>query len=248
MEPGVMEIAGPVWLNTYWVENALGLCEGMWVHADELNVDHGHFFALATKYALDVAVLGICKLYDGSTPQYKKDTVLSLNEYLRTNLAQKFARRLDTDLLVDLGASEQEAGKLVASLNGNASLSSIKGEIFKIVDLNMPRNESGSPLKRLFTHRNKNIAHQQQLATLTALVSGELKDLPSLHEMLTLNKWASDFCRFVVTLTSNETLLPHAVSARMAALNVAAKVLGKTFDPSKDGAAYRERETFYRRL
>jgi hypothetical protein len=45
---------------------------------------------------------------------------------------------------------------------------------------------------------------------------------------------------------TNESFLPHtALSARMAALNVVAKILGKNFDPG--GADYQEREEFYRK-
>ncbi len=230
LSTGVMEIVGPVWLNTYWVENALGICEGLWVHAEELNVDHGHFFALVTKYVIDSAVLGICKLYDLSNPQYKKDTVSNLREHLSNHFTAVYAPRLDAGTLIDLGASEDAAGQIVVGLRAGNDFSATKTKIFTIIDENMPRNECSPPLKRLFTHRNKSIAHQQQLATLTTLVAEELKELPSLDEMLTLNKWASDFCRLVVRLTSNETLLPHAVSARIAALNVVAKVLGKNLD------------------
>jgi hypothetical protein len=62
-----------------------------------------------------------------------------------------------------------------------------------------------------------------------------------------INNWASNFCELIALIMTNETLLPHAVSARMAALHVVAKVLGKNFDSATDGAAYQEREAFFRR-
>jgi hypothetical protein len=64
----------PVWYNTHWVKEALGLYEGVSKHADELNVNHAHFFGLVQKFALDVSVIGLCKLYDTSNPIYQKDT------------------------------------------------------------------------------------------------------------------------------------------------------------------------------
>lgn len=243
-----MEVVGPVWLNTYWVHNALGLSEGIWRHAEELNTYHGHFFGLATKYAIESAVLGICKLYDGSNAQFKKDTVLNLSEHLRSHFTVTYAGRLGADLLVELGASAQTAQGIVASIRCGRDFSRAKEKICGIIDQHMPRPEKGTPLKRLLTHRNKVIAHQQQLTTLTALVREELNLLPSLNEMENLNRWAMAFCRLVVTVLSDETLLPHALSARTAALNVVAKALGKNFDHINTSAAYQEREQFYSRL
>jgi hypothetical protein len=37
----------PVWLNTFWVQNALGLCEGIWKHGDDLQ-QHQHFLVWCT--------------------------------------------------------------------------------------------------------------------------------------------------------------------------------------------------------
>jgi hypothetical protein len=229
----VMQLVRPVWLNTYWVANALGLCEGLWPHADELNVDHGHFFALVTKYSIDAAVLGLCKLYDRSNPQYKKDTIPSLNEHLKINFTPQYSQRLDAGILIDLGASEDTAAEIVTRLRGNGDFADTKTKIFELIDQQMPRRKNGSPLRRLFTHRDKNIAHQEQLIEAPEYVKEAPKSLPSFEDMLSLNKWASDFCRLVVTLLSNESLLTSPVSAQIAALNVVEKVLGKKFDPSK---------------
>ncbi len=211
-------------------------------------MDHGHFFALVAKYSLDAAVLGICRLYDRSNPRYEKDTVPNLDEYLKKNFNTEFARRIDTGILVGLGAPEETASKILARLLTNSDFADIRTKIFEIVDKSMPCCQPGSPLDRLFLHRNKTIAHQEQLTTVTEYVKEALACLPSLDQMLTLNKWAMDFCRLVVTALSNGTLLPHPTSARIAALNVVAKVLGKNFDPAKNGAAYEEWEDFYSRL
>jgi hypothetical protein len=226
---GIMEVVGPVYSNTYAVANGLGICEGIWKHAEELNSDHRHFFGLVTRYAVDAAVLGICKLYDSSNSKYSKDTVLTLNDHLRSHLNATYTKRINTELLVELGASEKAAHAIAAGLHSGADFSQSKEKLFDLIDRHMPQANEGAPLRRLFTHRNKVIAHQQQLRSLTALVREELKSLPSLDEMEQLNNWAMAFCRLIVAALSNETLLPHPVSARIAALNVAAKVLGKSF-------------------
>jgi hypothetical protein len=62
-----------------------------------------------------------------------------------------------------------------------------------------------------------------------------------------INNWASNFCELICCIMTNETLLPHTVSARMAALHVVAKVLDKRFDSATDGASYQAREAFFRR-
>jgi len=48
-------------------------------------------------------------------------------------------------------------------------------------------------------------------------------------------------------MLTNETLLPHGVSARMAALHIVAKVLDKEFHPSKHRIADEERDAVYKR-
>lgn len=73
---------------------------------------------------------------------------------------------------------------------------------------------------------------------------GLVKYLLSFDEMEKLNAWSMSFCEFIACLLSNETFLPHAVSARMAALHVVAKILGKDFDT---GANYDEQEAFFKK-
>lgn len=81
----LMVLLNPVWANTFWVKNALELYEGVTQHADKL-AEHGHFFGLVQKYAVDGAVLGLCRLFDRSNPQHKKDTIPSLFDHIRTEL------------------------------------------------------------------------------------------------------------------------------------------------------------------
>ena len=71
---------------------------------------------------------------------------------------------------------------------------------------------------------------------------GLVKYLPSFDEMEKLNAWSMSFCEFIACLLSNQSFPPHGVSARMAALHVVAKILGKDFDT---GANYAEQEAFF---
>jgi hypothetical protein len=66
--------------------------------------------------------------------------------------------------------------------------------------------------------------------------------LPSLDEIETLNSWSMSFCEFTACMLSNESFLPHSVSARMAALHVVAKILGKDLEC---GGCYSEGEDFF---
>jgi hypothetical protein len=72
----------------------------------------------------------------------------------------------------------------------------------------------------------------------------EVQHLPSLDDLEKLNHWSCRFCQLLACTLTNETFAPHAVSARMAALDVVAKVLEKKFDSLKGGVDYEE---FYRK-
>jgi hypothetical protein len=116
-----------------------------------------------------------------------------------------------------------------------------------LFDSVMPTVERSPALAKLFAARNKVIAHQEQL---DEALKEELKFLPSLEDMEKLAQWVRDFCKLLYCVLTPDTMLVDSVaSARMAALNVAAKILGKDFDdPSKSpDQNYREREAFYKR-
>ena len=92
----------PVWFNTFWVKNALGLYEGVSKHADELNVNYGHFFGVIQRISLDSAVLGICKLFDKGSPSYQKDTIPELFYYLKKHLKGSYVIRARMETLTAL--------------------------------------------------------------------------------------------------------------------------------------------------
>jgi hypothetical protein len=100
--------------------------------------------------------------------------------------------------------------------------------------------DNNENLKKLFGCRDKILAHQERL---TNDLKDEFKFWPSLGSMEEINGWAENFCTLSVSLLSNITLLPPSFSARIAALNVVAKVLDKNFE-----TGCKDHENFYKRL
>ncbi len=240
----LMALLYPVWFNTYWVKAALELYEGVARHADKLD-EHQHFFALVQKFSLDAAVLGLCKLFDRSNPQHEKDTVPSLIDYLTTKLSDAYVSRLDKSILIDLGVDHELASSIVTNFHSRANFVETKMAMLNSVNNALLARREASSLSKLIVMRNKVVAHQDRVSD---AINDEMKYLPSIDDMEKLNKWASDFCQLVACVASNATLITNGPSARIAALHVVAKVLGKNFNPSMSGAAYQEWEEFYRRL
>ncbi len=240
----VMTRLKPVWSNTSWIKNALDLCEGIWQHADDIPKQNHHFFALIEKFSVDAVVVGICKLFDCNNRRYDKDTIPEVMNYARTHLTDAYVARLDARVLIELGVGDAEATNIVTGFKTKSALSQTRDTLFNLLDDLMPTRKPGSPLEQLFLFRDKVVAHQERVG---CALAAQLKHLPCVDEMEKINNWASNFCELITLIMTNETLLPHAVSARMAALHVVAKVLGKNFDSATDGAAYQEREAFFRR-
>jgi hypothetical protein len=232
----------PVWSNTFWIKNALNLCEGIWQHADEIPRQHHHFFALVEKFSVDAVVLGISKLFDRINRRYDKDTIPELLDYAKAHLTDAYVVRLDTRVLIDLGVGDTEATNIVTGFNTRSAFPQTRDTLFNLLDDLMPR-KTNSSLEQLFLFRDKVVAHQERVG---CALADELKYLPSVGDMEKINDWASNFCELISCIMTNETLLPHTVSARMAALHVVAKVLDKNFDSAMDGASYQEREAFFR--
>jgi hypothetical protein len=233
----------PVWLNTYWVKNALGLCEGIWKHGDKLQ-QHQHFFGLVHNFTVSAAVFGICKLFDRSNRRHDKDTIPDLFDYMKAHFSDAYASRLDTKTLIDLDVSDVAATRIVSGFKKSSIFPETKQLLLQIVEPLMPTCDNRATLAQLFTVRDKFIAHQERMCL---SVREQCEGLPSLDEMEKLNNWACTFCQLTCCIMANETCLPHAVHARMAALNVVAKVLGKNFDDPSD-TDYQGREAFYKRF
>jgi hypothetical protein len=231
----------PVWTNTYWIKNALDLCEGSWQHGAEIPPRHHHFFALVQEFALRSAVLDTCKLYDYSNRRFAKDTIPALLEYAKDHFTDTYICRVDEKQLVNLGIRVEDARLIVRGFRAGSDYLATKDHLFALLEPLLPACATNSTLQKLFLVRDKVIAHQEQL---TDAVRGLVKYLPSLDEMEKLNAWSMSFCEFTACLLSNESFLPHAVSARMAALHVVAKILGKDFE---SGGCYGEGEDFFKK-
>ena len=221
--------------------------DGISLHAVALNERHAHFFGLVQKFSLDAAVLGICKMFDTSNKRYKKHTVPELFDYLEHKLTSAYVQRLRPQLLIDLWVEEGDAREVVNALQSGNDFEQGKRRMLTLIGGVMPTIERSPALKKLFVARNKVIAHQEQV---DEAVKEELKFLPSLEDMEKLGRWVRDFCRLLYcVLTPDTALVDSVVSARMAALNVAAKILGRNFDdPSRSPAEnYRDWDAFYKR-
>ena len=240
----VMTRLTPVWRNTYWIKNALELCEGIWQHAGEIPEQYHHFFGLVHNFALQSVLLDICKLFDRSNRRFAKDTIPDLMNYAKNQFTEAYASRLDTRNLVDLGVSDADAQRIVQGLNTRGNYSQARDDLFSNIERLMPTRENNPTLEKLFLVRDKVVAHQERL---DCALHERMKHLPSLDDMEKVNDWSSNLCQLIACMLTNETLLPHGVSARMAALKVVAKVLDKKFDPEKGGAAYEEWVAFYKK-
>lgn len=234
----LMVILNGVWANTYWVKNALELYEGITQHAADLDA-HTHFFALVQQFSLDAAALGICKLFDRSTPTYKKNTVPELMDYLTNNFTDDYVSRLDIRTLETLGISKADATDIVITVHRGGALTAVKTNLLNLLRKTMPDPENSS-LRTLVGYRNKFVAHQERV---NDAVKEQLRNLPSLDEMEKINEWASNFCQLVACVLTNTSFLSNGPSARMAALHVVAKVLGIDLDH----VSYQEREAFYQK-
>jgi hypothetical protein len=197
--------------------------------------------ALVQEFAVRSAVLDICKLYDQSNRRFAKDTIPALWQYAKDNFTSTYIRRVEKKQLVDLGLCTEDATLIVHGFKAGSDSSATKDRLFARLEPLLPARATNSTLEKLFLVRDKVIAHQEQL---TAAVHEMVKYLPSVDEMVKLNAWSMSFCQFMACLLSNETFLPHPVSARMAALHVVAKILGKDFET---GANYDECEAFFRK-
>jgi len=196
--------------------------------------------------SLDAAAITICKLYDDSNKRFKKHTIPALMAYLENHFTDNTCvGRVDARLLIALGVFQADANNLVAALRKDDTFAAARADMLKKLHSLIPACDRCKPLKQIFLYRNKVAAHQEQL---TESLAKRLEYLPSLGDMQSINQWASDFCELSVTVLSlTETFVPSVISARMAALNVVAKVLGKHFDPSTGGTAYQDYEEFYKK-
>jgi hypothetical protein len=200
-------------------------------------------FCLSPKFSLDAVVLGICKLFDLTTRRYEKDTIPVLMDYAKTHFTDTYVTRLDKDILLSLGVDDTEATNIVTDFHTRSAFPHTRDVLFNVIDDLMPTCKTNATLEQLFRFRDKAVAHQERVG---CALTTQLKYLPCVDAMEKINDWAINFCQLLVCTMTNEALLPHAVSARMSALHVVAKVLDKNFDIVTDAESYQEREAFFR--
>jgi hypothetical protein len=138
------------------------------------------------------------------------------------------------------------AEKIVGEFKNRPDFEKTKNEMLALIGNYMPNPDGNTSLKKLFRFRNKVTAHAERLDD---VLREELGRLPSMGEMEKIIGWAGHFCEFCTCVVTNGVLLQFGFSARLAALNVAAKVLDKTFDDSSKSILENEEErnNFYKR-
>ena len=160
-------------------------------------------------------------------------------DYLTNNSADDFISRVDISTLENLGIGKDEATSFVIKFHQGEDLTETKSHLLNLLRSAMPNLKTPS-LKTLVGYRNKFVTHQERVSD---AVKEQLRYLPSLDEMEKLNKWAGNFCQLVACGLTDMSFLSNGPSARMAALHVVAKVLGKDLNH----CSYEEREAFYKK-
>ena len=118
---------------------------------------------------------------------------------------------MNTRVLIDLGIGKTEATNIVTGFNTKSAFPQARDTLFNLLDDLMPR-KTNSSLAQLFRFRDKVVAHQERVG---CALADELKYLPSVGDIEKINDWASNFCELISCIMTNETLLPHIVSASL---------------------------------
>jgi len=220
----------PVWLNVYWIQNALELCEGLWQHAGDIPRKYHHFFGLVHDFTIRSAILDLCKLFDRSSRRHAKDTIPDLMNYAKGHITDAYASRLEVGVLIDLGIGKKAADEIIRKLAARSDRAQQLHSLFSAIEARIPTCQNNRTLEKLFLIRDKVVAHQERL---DCARQEEVQQLPSLDDLEKLNHWSSSFCQLIACTLTNETFAPHTVSARMAALDVVVRVLRKNSIPQR---------------
>ncbi len=215
-----------VWLNTFNVTNAINVYGALGKHAQELNKYHASFWGLTQRFSMNSAVMSICKLYDVSNKHFIKNTVPRLFNYLEDNLQITNAPSIQAERLIKIGVPADTASEIVLRLNKRDTFDAAKKEMLAEILSHLPSAKSDKSLKRIFTVRNKSLAHQEELDN---VLEEQVKFLPSLEEMERLNNWAIHFCELLSDVF-NQQLPVTSKCSHMATKNVIKKFLGLNFD------------------
>jgi hypothetical protein len=235
----------PVWVNTFWVRNALEQDEAIGKMAMKLNGAHSHFWGTTQKFALDSAVMGICKIYDTRSQRNKKCTVYEILKFLERSISEEHFRYLDQEKLKTMGFEDDALNRITS---GSLGFEERKSLLLCSLRGLLPTPNLKIQLDRLFTYRDKALAHQDRIDD---ALKEQFKSLPSLADMGALNDAAGKLCELVSPLFFNTGLFRNSGPSNwMSTLNVIKKFLNISFDdPNKTASEnYKEQEDFYRRL
>lgn len=223
LDSPLMQAVLPVWHNTFWIKRALDMYDGIAACASEINeTKRGRFFGAAQQFALDSAIINLCKLYDTSNKDIDKYTVPNLCKVFINHFSQDHILCLNIQSLVELGISEKKVGALLTKFSDPKLFGKTRDQLVVLLKGVMPSKNNSSSLKQLIEFRNKVGAHQEQL---NAADRGKLRLLPSLDEMEKLNSWAYNFCKFIAITLGGTHINSSATSTKMAAFNVIMDVL-----------------------
>lgn len=215
----------------------MGQWEGIAERAPELNKEHGHFWFLTQKFALEAAIIGVCKLYDDGNKKHSGHTVGKPLIYLTENLTLETCLTIEKTDLTALTIKEDTATRIISDFRDcNHNFEDAKQHLIRAIEQIIPNKESDPHLKKIFTFRNKVVAHQEQLAACT---KDDLKDLPPLEEMTRLNERAFKFCQFFAHVFVPNTDLGYpSICARMITLNVVKRYLKIDFSNHEQETAF----------
>lgn len=234
------ELMWPVLHNIWWNKNALEAYEAISNHAEELNANHGHFFGITQRFAIDNAIIGIYKIYDSNPRGY---TIPNLFKHFKKNFDADCLRYLRPDELCALNIPASQAGGLVAAFK-SSDFNTAKTTLCKKIQDTIPTKDNNAVLKKILEYRNKFAAHQDQVSL---EVKRKFENLPSLADVEVLNDFAQNFCRLFTRAFTIGVIIDSVTFGYAATCDVIAKTLDKNFeDPNKtEGENYQERERFY---
>lgn len=230
--------------NAKQVKDCVGMYEAIGRHAKKINeTKFTNFFALVQTHALQLAVLGIAKIYDATNKHYKKHTIYNLDSYFRENLDHASLRFSGDDIAIFLGLTANQLNQMLWHTDVNVRLHNYR-LIYNKLNSEMPKSSEHKELEKIITFRHKFVSHQEQL---TEVESKQHRQLPPLEVFISLAEYAEDYAAFVAASFSNVILSRHTIpSAKVGTYNIIKKVLDLAFDlHTPEG--YKAWQEFYER-
>lgn len=217
----------PLMVNAKQVKDGIGVYEAIARNAKAINkTQHKFYFALSQRNALQLAVLGIAKIYDSTSKSFKKHTVYELEKYFLAHWKKVQLRWLSQDMIKFLGIAEQEALALMSS-DEEIRFGKFKELQDKLTNT-IPRYEKDEALTKIINYRHKFVSHQELLNN---VLQKTYSELPEFDEFKRLALFSEEYAGFIGSTFTRTAFLPSGTpSAKTATLNVIKKVLDLDFD------------------